>query len=73
MLKHINFLLSVIISLSYGVEVAEQAVANEKFQFVQEIYSDSWALIIGINKYQNVEPLTYAVADEPVVHHSLHN
>ena len=26
-------------------------------------YSDSWALIIGINDYQNVKPLNYAVAD----------
>ena len=36
---------------------------NNKYQFIKEIYSDSWALIIGINKYQNVDPLTYAVAD----------
>jgi len=41
--------------------------SNEKFRFVNEIYSDSWALIIGINEYQNVEPLTYAVADAKAV------
>ena len=29
----------------------------------QDIYDDSWALIIGIDKYQNVEPLNYAVSD----------
>ena len=28
-----------------------------------EIYDDSWALIIGIDKYQNVKRLNYAVAD----------
>ena len=32
-------------------------------QFLNEIYADSWALIIGINDYQNVEPLTYATPD----------
>jgi len=23
---------------------------NEKYQFIKDIYSESWALIIGINK-----------------------
>ena len=28
-----------------------------------EIYDNSYALIIGIDKYQNVKPLNYAVKD----------
>ena len=40
-----------------------QKVANEKFSFIKNIYSQSWALIFGINKYPNVEQLTYAVDD----------
>ena len=28
-----------------------------------DIYDNSWALIIGIDKYQNVQPLNYAVKD----------
>ena len=66
MYKNINILLAIVIassSLSFSVEDTEGIVTNEKFKFVQEIYSDSWALIVGINEYQNVEPLTYAVAD----------
>ena len=49
------------------------AVENEKFAFVNEIYSDSWALIIGINDYQNVDPLTYAVNDAIAVKEMLIN
>ena len=40
---------------------------NEKYQFINDIYNDSWAFIIGINKYQNVDPLTYAVDDAVAV------
>ena len=29
----------------------------------KDVYSDSWAIIIGINEYQNVKPLNYAVSD----------
>ena len=29
----------------------------------QDIYDDSWALIIGIDKYENVQNLSYAVKD----------
>lgn len=28
-----------------------------------ELYGDSWALLVGVNKYKNVTPLNYAVAD----------
>ena len=45
----------------------EEVLINEKFKFVQEIYDKSWALIIGINKYQNVEPLSYAEDDAEAV------
>ena len=79
MYKNYFILLSIIFcSLSYSVEATdslkvtnatadEQTFVNEKFKFVQEIYDKSWALIIGINKYQNVEPLTYAVDDAEAV------
>ena len=57
-------LLSIIFySFSYGVEVADAKggnAVNEKFKFIKEIYSESWALIIGINKYQNGTEITYA-------------
>jgi len=36
---------------------------NEKFKFIKDIYSESWALIIGINDYQYVDPLSFAVDD----------
>ena len=29
----------------------------------KDIYDNSYALIIGINKYENVQPLNYAVKD----------
>ena len=29
----------------------------------EDIYDNSWALIIGIDKYQNVQKLNYAVDD----------
>ena len=50
-----------------GVNTADESFVNEKFKFIQDIYSESWALIIGINRYQNVEPLTYAVDDAEAV------
>ena len=50
------------ISSSMVVESEEQNV-NAKFKFIEDIYSESWALLIGINDYQNVDPLGYAVDD----------
>ena len=70
MYKNYYLLLIIIFySFSYSVEaedvnvVEEETFVNEKFQFIQEIYSESWALLIGINDYQNVDPLGYAVDD----------
>ena len=45
----------------------ETEVVNTKYSFINEIYDDSWALIIGINKYQNVQALQYAVNDAEAV------
>ena len=28
-----------------------------------DIYDNSWALVVGINKYENVKPLHYAIED----------
>ena len=59
---------SIIILFSISLAVEGEAVnVNEKYQFINDIYNDSWALIIGINKYQNVDPLTYAVDDAVAV------
>ena len=73
MFKRYHILLSILLySLSYGVEVepvntSDESFVNENFKFIQDIYSESWALIIGINRYENVEPLTYAVDDAEAV------
>ena len=64
MKKHLVSL-SAILLLSSTLFSVENAIttANEKYAFVNDIYRDSWALIIGINKYQNVPQLNYAVDD----------
>jgi hypothetical protein len=60
--KHIICILSLFSALLSEVD-SPQEVANEKFSFIKNIYNESWALIIGINKYQHVDPLNYAVND----------
>ena len=63
---------SIIILSSISLAVEGEAVnVNEKYQFINDIYNDSWALIIGINKYQNVDHLTYAVDDAVAVQEKL--
>ena len=62
----ILFSIFILISSIMAVERVETSV-NEKFAFIKEIYSESWALIIGINDYQNVDPLSYAVDDAVAV------
>ena len=65
----ILILFSALIAQEAGAEIVNEKqedgaeIVNEKYQFIKNIYSESWALIIGINQYQNVDPLTYAVAD----------
>ena len=51
----------------------EGETENEKYQFIKDIYSESWALVIGINKYQNVDPLNYAANDAIAVKEMLVN
>ena len=62
----ILFAVFILTSSIMAVE-SEGMVANEKYAFINEIYSESWALIIGINSYQNVDPLAYAVDDAEAV------
>jgi len=62
-----NIFTHIIVLVSLLVAVESDQVANEKFSFIKEIYSESWALVIGINTYQNVEPLNYAVNDAVAV------
>ena len=57
---------SVFILISSTLAVAGET-ENEKYQFIKDIYSESWALIIGINKYQHVDQLNYAVDDAVAV------
>ena len=49
----------------------ESKAENEKYKFIKDIYSESWALIIGINDYQNVDPLSYAVDDAIAINNIL--
>ena len=37
----------------------------------EDIYDNSYALIIGIDKYQNVQHLNYAVKDAEIIHEML--
>ncbi|MEE2858326.1 MAG: caspase family protein [Candidatus Neomarinimicrobiota bacterium] len=50
-----------------ALENDNELVENSKYAFVNEIYDESWALLIGINEYQNVPPLNYAVNDAVAV------
>ena len=38
-----------------------------------DIYDNSWALVVGINKYENVRPLNYAIEDASAIKNMLIN
>ena len=59
---------SIFILFSSAMSVENE---NDKFKFIKDIYSESWALIIGINEYQNVDPLSFAVNDAVAVNNIL--
>ena len=40
---------------------------------IDNIYDNSWALVVGINKYENVKPLHYAIEDAIAVKNMLIN
>ena len=68
-IKSYRIILNIIIilfplALAFGDKTEK---ANEKFNFINEIYNESWALIIGINKYENVNRLNFAVNDANVI------
>ena len=68
-MKSYRIILNIIIilfpfALVFGAKTEK---ANEKFNFINEIYNESWALIIGINKYENVNRLNFAVNDANVI------
>ena len=64
MKKYSIIISSVYILFSSAMSVeSETKNVNEKFAFIKEIYSDSWALIIGINDYKHVKSLNYAEDD----------
>ena len=61
---HIKICCSIVIFTSSGIAIEDgEKSVNDKFKFIEDIYSESWALIIGINDYQNVPPLSYAEKD----------
>ena len=71
-MKNIRIIFSSILILSsISLAVEGESEKNTKYQFINDIYSESWALIIGINKYQNVDHLTYAVDDAVAVQEML--
>ena len=49
------------ITTRYDISSVEENKISSKAD--EDIYDDSWALIIGINKYTNAPPLKYAVND----------
>ena len=63
MKNHRIIINTLIILFSFALAVEGETEKNKKYQFIKDIYSESWALIIGINKYQNVDQLNYAVND----------
>jgi len=70
--KYTIFFILFLFSTLFAVEGATES-QNEKYQFIRDIYSESWALVIGINKYQNVDQLNYAVNDAIAVQDMLVN
>ena len=62
--KYIKIYCSIVIFISSGIAIEDgEKNVNKSFAFIKDIYSESWALIIGINDYQNVPPLSYAEKD----------
>ena len=57
MKNHRIIINTLIILFSIALPVEGETEKNKKYQFIKDIYSESWALIIGINKYQNVDQL----------------
>ena len=58
-MKDIKIIFNIIFMLFIPLFAVEGATEsqNNKYQFIKDIYSESWALIIGINKYQHVDQL----------------
>ena len=73
-MKNHRIIINILIILfSIALAVEGETEKNKKYQFIKDIYSESWALIIGINKYQNVDQLNYAVNDAIAVKEMLAN
>ena len=66
--KNVIIFFSILILFSSAMSVENE---NDKFKFIKDIYSESWALIIGINEYQHVDPLSFAVDDAVAVNNIL--
>ena len=61
MVKYVQYWL-VVIHLVFAIDLK-----------TEDIYDNSWALIIGIDKYQNVKKLNYAVDDAESIKEILNN
>ena len=59
------------IATRYNINSMEEKKISLKTD--ENIYDDSWALIIGINKYTNAPPLKYAVNDANAIKQILIN
>ena len=55
---------SILSIITYSVVIFfQQASANPNIDEELSIYNDSWAVVIGINKYEKTRELNYAVQD----------
>lgn len=66
-MRYNNIYINYLIILFSLILAVESETVNEKYRFIDDIYNESWALIIGINNYQNVPQLNYAVNDAVAV------
>ena len=79
--KNILFIIMMITlpSIQYAVELMQSDSIYNTNQLestllkISDVYNDSWAVIIGIDKYQNSNPLKYAVKDAESIKEMLIN
>ena len=63
MIKHKYWSVFLILITVLPVLQAKAEVDHENLRYLSGIYHESWAVIIGINEYENMKDLKYAVND----------
>mgnify|MGYP001221009207 CR=1 FL=1 len=63
MIKHKYWSVFLILITVLPVLQAKAEVDHENLRYLSGIYHESWAIIIGINEYENMKDLKYAVND----------